>query len=106
MTKVTPNSQIPIVNPSWTKPKKGQKGLTKTEKLQQIAYPISTYTYVVVQAHPNQAALLQQFLTFAISPRRAEEGRPAGLRAASRAGGHGRDDDDQGPLAVKRAHIR
>jgi phosphate transport system substrate-binding protein len=67
VTKVTPNSQIPIVNPAWTKPKKGQKGLTKTEKLQQIAYPISTYTYVIVQSQPKQASLLQQFLTFAIS---------------------------------------
>ena len=76
VTKVTPNNQIPIVNPSWTKPKKGQKTLTKTEKLQQIAYPIATYTYVIVQAHPNQASLLQQFLTFAISAAEQKKGAP------------------------------
>ena len=76
VTHVTPNTQIIIVNPAWTKPKKGQKGLTKTEKLQQIAYPIATYTYAIVQAHPNQASLLQQFLTFAISAAEQKKGAP------------------------------
>ena len=76
VTHVNANSQVPIVNPSWTKPKKGQKGLTKTEKLQQIAYPIATYTYVIVQAQPKQADLLKQFLTFAISPAEQKKGAP------------------------------
>ena len=76
VSKVTANSQIPIVNPAWTKPKKGQKKLTKTEKLQQIAYPIATYTYVIVQAHPSQTSLLKQFLTFAISAAEQKKGAP------------------------------
>ena len=76
VTHVTPNNQIPIVNPAWTKPKKGQKGLTQTEKLQQIAYPISTYTYVIVQKQPKQASLLQQFLTFAITAAEQKKGAP------------------------------
>ena len=76
VTHITPNSQIPIVNPAWTKPKKGQKGLTATEKLQQIAYPIATYTYVIVKSHPSQASLLQSFLTFAISAAEQKKGAP------------------------------
>jgi phosphate transport system substrate-binding protein len=73
--KVTPNSQISIVNPVWTKPKKGAK-LTATEKLQQIAYPIATYTYVIVPSQPKQADLLKQFLTFAISSGEQSKGGP------------------------------
>ena len=71
VTKITPNSAITIVNPAWTPPKKGVKKLTATEKLEQIAYPIATYTYAIVPTNPKQADLLKQFLTFAITP--AEE---------------------------------
>jgi phosphate transport system substrate-binding protein len=67
VTHVTPNAQISIVNPAWTKPKKGQKKLTHTQKLQQIAYPIATYTYAIVPQQPKDAATLKQFLNFAIS---------------------------------------
>jgi phosphate transport system substrate-binding protein len=73
--KVTPNAPISIVNPAWTKPKKHAK-LTGTEKLQQIAYPIATYTYVIVPSAPKQGTLLQQFLTFAISPAEQSKGGP------------------------------
>jgi phosphate transport system substrate-binding protein len=73
VTHVTPNAQISIVNPAWTKPKKGAK-LTQTQKLQQIAYPIATYTYAIVPSHPKQAALLKQFLNFAISPGEQKKG--------------------------------
>ncbi len=76
VTHVTPNSAIPIVNPAWTKPKKGVKKLTATEKLQQIAYPIATYTYVIVPKAPKQADLLKQFLTFAITPAEQKKGNP------------------------------
>jgi phosphate transport system substrate-binding protein len=74
VTHVTPNAQISIVNPAWTKPKKGQKKLTYTQKLQQIAYPISTYTYVIVPTHPKDASMLKQFLNFAISPAEQKKG--------------------------------
>jgi phosphate transport system substrate-binding protein len=76
VTHITPNSQISIVNPAWTKPKKGQKRLTMTQKLQLIAYPISTYTYAIVPSHPKQAALLKQFLNFAISSAEQKKGGP------------------------------
>jgi phosphate transport system substrate-binding protein len=75
VTHVSPNSPISIVNPAWTKPKKGAK-LTQTQKLQQIAYPISTYTYVIVPSQPKQADLLKQFLTFAISAAEQKKGAP------------------------------
>ena len=74
VTKVTPNAPISIVNPAWTAPKKGQKKLTSTQRLQQIAYPISTYTYAIVPSHPKQTALLKQFLTYAISPAEQKKG--------------------------------
>ncbi|MGH2851870.1 MAG: phosphate ABC transporter substrate-binding protein PstS [Solirubrobacteraceae bacterium] len=73
VTHVSPNAPISIVNPAWTKPKKGAK-LTQTEKLQQIAYPISTYTYVIVPSQPKQSDLLKQFLTFAITPAEQKKG--------------------------------
>jgi phosphate transport system substrate-binding protein len=72
---VSPNSPISIVNPAWTPPKKGAK-LTTTEKLQQLAYPIATYTYALVPAKPNQASLLQQFLNFVITPAEQSKGAP------------------------------
>jgi phosphate transport system substrate-binding protein len=75
VTKVTPNAQISIVNPAWTKPKKGAK-LTAGEKLQQIAYPIATYTYVIVPSQPKQSDLLKQFLTFVISSAEQSKGGP------------------------------
>ena len=70
---VNSNAPISIVNPAWTKPKKGAK-LTATEKLQQIAYPISTYTYTIVPSSPKQADLLKQFLNFAITPAEQKKG--------------------------------
>jgi phosphate transport system substrate-binding protein len=73
VTHVTPNAQISIVNPAWTAPKKGAKP-THTQKLQQIAYPIATYTYAIVPTHPKQAALLKQFLSFAISAKEQAKG--------------------------------
>jgi phosphate transport system substrate-binding protein len=73
VTHVTPNAQISIVNPAWTRPKKGAK-LTQTQKLQEIAYPIATYTYAIVPTHPKQAALMKQFLNFAISPAEQKKG--------------------------------
>jgi phosphate transport system substrate-binding protein len=76
VTHVKSNAQISIVNPAWTAPKKGAK-LTQTQKLQQIAYPVATYTYAIVPAHPKQAALMKQFLNFAIS--RAEQAKGASL---------------------------
>ena len=75
VTHVTPNAQISLVNPAWTKPKKGAK-LTATEKLQQIAYPIATYTYAIVPTQPKQAALLQQFFNFVIASAEQKKGAP------------------------------
>src|SRR5581483_1970710 len=75
VTKISPNSAVTIVNPAWTKPKKGAK-LTATQKLQQIAYPIATYTYAIVPNNPKQSALLKQFLTFAITAAEQKKGNP------------------------------
>lgn len=76
VTHVTANAPIPIINPTWTPPKKGVKTLTAAEKLEQIAYPIATYTYVIVPSAPKQAALLKQFLTFAITSAEQAKGNP------------------------------
>ena len=97
---VTPNAQISIVNPAWTKPKKGAK-LTATEKLQQIAYPIATYTYVIVPSAAQAGGPAEAVPDVRDQPRRAEEGRAARVRAAAQAGGGRRDDDDQLPVAAR-----
>ena len=50
--------------------------IMSVEKLQQIAYPIATYTYAIVPSQPKQASLLQQFLNFAITPAEQKKGAP------------------------------
>jgi phosphate transport system substrate-binding protein len=81
-TSVTPGSEIPIVNPPGyvvKKPKKGHKApkLTYKQALEQIAYPLSTYTYAIVPTNGNkQLSLLQTFLTFAITSAEQAKGGP------------------------------
>ena len=78
---VAPGTEIPIVNPPGyvVKVKKGHKApkLTPTQKLEQIAYPLSTYTYAIVPTNGNkQLNLLQAFLNFAITSGEQAKGAP------------------------------
>jgi phosphate transport system substrate-binding protein len=81
-TSITPGAEIPIVNPPGyvvPKVKKGHKApkLTEKQKLEQIAYPLATYTYAIVPSSGNkQLSLLQSFLNFAITSAEQAKGAP------------------------------
>jgi phosphate transport system substrate-binding protein len=77
-TTVTPNAEIPLVNPPGFayNPKKHKK-LSAKQKLEVIAYPLATYTYAIVPATGNkQLGLLQSFLNFAITKAEQAKGAP------------------------------
>ncbi len=54
--------------------------LTPLQKAEANAYPMSTFTYVIVRPDANDISLLQQFIEFAISPK--EEAKGAALQFA------------------------
>jgi phosphate transport system substrate-binding protein len=70
---------LSVVNCPYSKPKKG-KTPTALQKLQALAYPISTFTYVLLRPDSPNVALLKQFIGFAITP--AEEKKGAALQFA------------------------
>ncbi len=62
-TTIPANFEMHIVNPpAAPKVKKGQK-----QKPVAAAYPISTYTYVIVHKNSSQAATLSKFIQFAVN---------------------------------------
>ncbi len=50
----------------------------KLQKEQALAYPMSTFTYVILRPDSSNVALLKQFIGFAITP--AEEKKGASLQ--------------------------
>jgi phosphate transport system substrate-binding protein len=70
---------LSIVDPPYSKPKKGKKP-TQLQKLEAAAYPISTFTYVIIRPDASDVSLLQQFINFALTP--AEQSKGAALQFA------------------------
>ena len=70
---------LSVVNCPYSKPKKGKKPTT-LQKEQALAYPMSTFTYVLLRPDDSNIALLKQFIGFAITP--AEEKKGAALQFA------------------------
>jgi phosphate transport system substrate-binding protein len=66
---VPANNQIDITNPSYSK-----SAPSATRKNQIAAYPISTFTYIIVSKSSPQASVLKQFITMAISPAEQSKG--------------------------------
>ncbi len=79
VTTAQPDGSIPLVNPPAS-----ASG----------AYPLSTYTYVIVPKSSPKAAALQAFLTYAITRRPGVRARPR-LPAAARCGRRVRQDGDR-----------
>ena len=82
---------LSVVDAPYTKPKMVTKTvhgkkvrkpakLTTLQKEEANAYPISTFTYVLVRPDAGDISLLQQFIKFAISPK--EEAKGAALQFA------------------------
>jgi len=78
-TAPTIASALSIVDPPYSKPKKGKKP-TQLQKEEAAAYPMSTFTYVLIRPDASDVALLQQFIKFALTP--AEQAKGAALQFA------------------------
>ncbi len=72
-------SALSIVDPPYSKPKKGKKP-TSLQKQEAAAYPMSTFTYVIVRPDDSGIALLKQFIAFALTS--AEQAKGASLQFA------------------------
>ncbi|MGC9220126.1 MAG: phosphate ABC transporter substrate-binding protein PstS [Solirubrobacteraceae bacterium] len=70
----------PYTGPKATKVKKGKKTVTVMPKLTPLqreeanAYPLSTFTYVLIRPSAKDIPLLQQFIKFAISAKEQAKG--------------------------------
>ena len=65
-------SDLSLVNPPYSKPKKG-KALTKTQKYEAAAYPLATFTYVIVRPDDPNIADVKEFISFDLtSPEQAK----------------------------------
>jgi len=64
---------LSIVDPPYTKPKKGKKP-TKLQRLEAAAYPIGTFTYVIIRPDNPNIALLKQFIGFALNASEQKKG--------------------------------
>jgi phosphate transport system substrate-binding protein len=78
-TAVSIASALSIVDPPYVKPKKGKKPTT-LQKLEAAAYPMSTFTYVILRPDNSNIALLKQFIAFALT--KAEQGKGGTLQFA------------------------
>jgi phosphate transport system substrate-binding protein len=73
-TTATPiASALSLVDPAYSKPKKGAKP-SSLQKIESQAYPLATFTYAIVRPDDKNLATLKQFLAFAISPAEQKQG--------------------------------
>jgi phosphate transport system substrate-binding protein len=66
---------LSVVNCPYSKPKKGKKPTT-LQKEQALAYPMSTFTYVLLRPDDSNIGLLKQFIGFAITSAEEKKGAP------------------------------
>ena len=72
-TAVTIAADLSLTNPAYSKPKKGAKPTT-VQKDEAVAYPLATFTYVIVRPDDANIALLKQFIAFALTPAEQQKG--------------------------------
>ena len=66
-------SALSIVDPPYLKPKKGQKPTT-LQKEEAAAYPLATFTYVILRPDNSNIATLKQFIAFALTKKEQSKG--------------------------------
>jgi phosphate transport system substrate-binding protein len=66
-------SDLSIVDPPYSKPKKGAKP-TALQKNEAAAYPLATFTYVITRPDGANVSLVKQFITFALSSAEQKKG--------------------------------
>jgi len=59
-------TDLSLVDPLYQKPKKGKKPTT-AQKDEQVAYPMSTFSYVIARPDDANIALVKEFIAFALS---------------------------------------
>jgi len=74
-------SDLSIVDPAYSKPKKGAKP-TQVQKDESVAYPMSTFTYVIVRPDDSNISTLKQFIAFALTPAEQKKGIGGALQFA------------------------
>lgn len=74
-------TDLSLVDPLYQKPKKGKK-LTATQKDEAVAYPMSTFSYVIVRPDDANIALLKQYIAFALTPAEQAKGIGGSLQFA------------------------
>jgi phosphate transport system substrate-binding protein len=72
-TATTIASDLSIVDPPYSKPKKGAKP-SQLQKDEAVAYPIATFTYVIVRPDDANISTLKQFISFALTPAEQKKG--------------------------------
>ena len=66
-------SALSLVDPAYSKPKKGAKPST-LQKTESQAYPLATFTYAIVRPDDKNVSTLKQFLAFALTPAEQKQG--------------------------------
>ena len=74
-------SSLSLVDPPYSKPKKGAKPTT-LQKDEAAAYPLATFTYVITRPDGANVALVKQFITFALSSAEQKKGIGGSLQFA------------------------
>ena len=80
-TATTIASDLSIVDPPYSKPKKGAKP-TALQKNEAAAYPLATFTYVIVRPDDSNISTLKQFIAFALTPAEQAKGVGGSLQFA------------------------
>jgi phosphate transport system substrate-binding protein len=64
---------LSIVDPPYGKPKKGKKP-TALQKEEAAAYPMGTFTYVIIRPDDSDVSLLKRFIAFALTASEQKKG--------------------------------
>jgi phosphate transport system substrate-binding protein len=77
----TEASELSLVDPPYSKPKKGAKPTT-VQREEAAAYPLATFTYVIVRPDDSQISTLKQYIAFALTPAEQAKGIGGSLQFA------------------------
>jgi len=80
-TATTIASALSLVDPPYTKPKKGKKP-TAAQKNEAVAYPLATFSYVITRPDDANIATVKQFISFALTPAEQKQGIGGALQFA------------------------
>jgi phosphate transport system substrate-binding protein len=72
-TAATIATDLSLVDPAYSKPKKGAKP-TQLQKIESEAYPLATFTYVIVRGDNSNVSTLKEFVAFALTPAEQKQG--------------------------------